>query len=417
MIGGELIATGSSSCVLTPNIPCKKNGTVKKDRISKIIYSEDAIYESIGEKRMNEKIKKIKGYSSWAVIFDEYCKPMKKEILSEYDEEGLSDCLDNEEPYLVEDFDENSYMMNGIYGGITLDGYFEQVFNKKIKKSKAFNNEFYDLMRRMEPLFSGLKKMNENNIIHNDIKPNNIVLHKGVFKYIDFGLSAMKSNKQHFKQRSLDELKTNRIYTFYPIEYLLYYASQDKLNEELRNIYNGQHRRNYEHLNQVNMLFGSYGTDVYESVSSDLRKKKIKETKMIQSIDVYSLGILVPLLFLFHTQLWNTKNPSETLKQVIDGNELVKDFFHLFGQMVNPSSNQRITSNDASIQFKRLLKKYHPKRKNKSKVKKNNSKKGRKLSRKVSRKTKKRSMKRSMKRRKNSTPRIIERVNMRREAY
>jgi serine/threonine protein kinase len=408
MNGGELIATGSSSCVLTPNIPCKRNGKMKKDRISKIIYSEDAIYESIGEKRMNEKIKKIKGYSSWAVIFDEYCKPMKKEILSEYDEEGLSDCLDDEEHYLVEDFDENSYMMNGMYGGITLDGYFEQVFNKQIKKSTGFNNEFYDLMRRMEPLFSGLKKMNENNIIHNDIKPNNIVLHKGVFKYIDFGLSAMKSNKQHFKQRSLDELKTNRIYTFYPIEYLLYYASQKKLNEELRNIYHGQHRRNYEHLNQVNMLFGSYGTDVYESVSSDLRKKKIKETKMIQSIDVYSLGILVPLLFLFHTQLWNTKNPSETLlKQVIDGNELVKDFFHLFGQMVNPSSNQRITSNDASIQFKRLLKKYHPKKKKNEKK----SKKVKKISRKKSRKTKKRSIKR-----RKITP-FIERVNMRREAY
>ena len=411
MNGGELIATGSSSCVLTPNIPCKRNGKMKKDRISKIIYSEDAIYESIGEKRMNEKIKKIKGYSSWAVIFDEYCKPMKKEILSEYDEEGLSDCLDEEEPYLVENFDENSYMMNGMYGGITLDGYFEQVFTKKIKKSPGFNNEFYDLMRRMEPLFSGLKKMNENNIIHNDIKPNNIVLHKGVFKYIDFGLSAMKSNKQHFKQRSLDELKTNRIYTYYPLEYLLYYASQKKLNEELRNIYNGQHRKNYGHLNQVNMLFGSYGSDVYESVSGDLRKKKIKETKMIQSIDVYSLGILVPLLFLFHTQLWNEKNPSETfLKQVIDGNELVKDFFILFGQMVHPSSNQRITSNDASIQFKRLLKKYHPKKVKKEKK----EKKEKKISRKkISRKTKKR----SMKRRKNSTPRIIERENMRREAY
>jgi hypothetical protein len=156
------------------------------------------------------------------------------------------------------------------------------------------------------------------------------------------------------------------------------------------------------------MLFGSYGSDVYESVSGDLRKKKIKETKMIQSIDVYSLGILVPLLFLFHTQLWNEKNPSETfLKQVIDGNELVKDFFILFGQMVHPSSNQRITSNDASIQFKRLLKKYHPKKVKKEKKEKKISR------RKTSRKTKKR----SMKRRKNSTPRIIVRENMRREAY
>jgi serine/threonine protein kinase len=428
MKGGELIATGSSSCVLTPNIPCKKNGRISKDRVSKIIYSEDAIDESIDEKRMNGKIKQIKGHSSWAVIFDESCKPFKKEMLSEYDEVGISDCLDEEEDYaLVKEFDNNSYMMNGEYGGITLDGYFEQVFNKKIKKSTSFNNEFYDLMVRMEPLFLGLKKMNENNIVHNDIKPNNIVLHKGKFKYIDFGLSSMKSNKNHFKQRSLYELNTDRIYLYYPIEYLLYYASKNKLNEEISNIYKGKYRRNYENFIKVSMLFGSYGIDVYDSVTRGLKNNEIKETKMIQSIDVYSLGILVPVLFLFHTQLWNEKNPSEKFsKDVANGNELVNDFFFLFGQMVNSSSNQRITAKDALIKFKILLNKHRPKKKKSKQVrkvsrkkdrkttKKKKSKQVRKVSRKKDRKTTEREKKSIVRR--NRVP-FIERVNMRREAY
>ena len=61
-------------------------------------------------------------------------------------------------------------------------------------------------MEKMEPLFLGLKAMNDNKIVHNDIKYNNIVLHNGVFKYIDFGLSNVSSKKQHFKNRSLEEL-------------------------------------------------------------------------------------------------------------------------------------------------------------------------------------------------------------------
>ena len=62
------------------------------------------------------------------------------------------------------------------------------------------DKQFLKLMNMMEPLFLGLKKMDEKNIIHNDIKPNNIVVHDGVFKYIDFGLPGQLSDKNHFRE-------------------------------------------------------------------------------------------------------------------------------------------------------------------------------------------------------------------------
>ena len=115
-------------------------------------------------------------------------------------------------------------------------------------------------------------------------------------------------------------------------------------------------------------------------------------------------------------ELWNEKNPSETfLKHVINDNELVKDFFSLFGEMVHPSSNQRISVDNASSRFKGLLRKHNPKKGKKSKKEKKSSrekgkksKKLKKSSRKVSRKIKKRSIKRRQ-----ITP-FIARVNMRR---
>ena len=52
MYGGELIATGSDSCVFVPNFPCKREGKVDNNRVSKIIYSEDAEEDSQYEKKM-----------------------------------------------------------------------------------------------------------------------------------------------------------------------------------------------------------------------------------------------------------------------------------------------------------------------------------------------------------------------------
>lgn len=360
MFGGELVATGSSSCIFTPNLPCKKNDTTSNSRISKIVYSEGAIYESKDEKRMNNMIKKIKGYSKWALIFDEYCKPMSSDILETYDPSGMRDCFnEEEEQYLIDNFDKNSYMMNGPYGGITLSDYFEDVFYNKITMNITFKKHFYTLMEKMESLFLGLKVMNENNIVHHDIKYNNIVLDNGVFKYIDFGLSEISSKKTHFKNRSLEELNTSRIYLFYPLDYLLFYAGNNKILQELENIKNGNPRRNIFELNEILKLYMTDILNVYDNVSNDLLTKKITEKNMINMIDVYSLGILVPLLFLYSTKLGNYQNPSDTfIKNILSKSVMVQEFFALFGMMINSTLKDRIKPEYAYKEFKRLLKKY-----------------------------------------------------------
>ena len=246
---------------------------------------------------MNEAIQKIKGYSSWAIIFDQFCKPLPKHVLMDYDEEGLNDCI-GDDSYLQDDFDKHSYMMNGIYGGETMDDYFYRSFESKKMSLQEINKKFLEFMKMMEPLFLGLKKMGEKKIIHNDIKSNNIVVHDGVFKYIDFGLAGIVSDKQHFKQRSQDELRSNRIYLYYPLEYLLFYATKSQLDEELWKVENKQKRDNFDYLNSIHSIFGVDAIDIYYGTIYGLRNKEINETKMIKGIDVYSLGTLVPLLLL-----------------------------------------------------------------------------------------------------------------------
>ena len=349
MLGGELLATGSSSCIFNPNFPCKRNGIVDDERISKIIYNPGAKEESQHEKKMNEAIQKIRGYSSWAIIFDQFCKPFPKDVLSTYDKRGIDNCFDSESDDLDDEFDMNSYMMNGIYGGETLDDYFMNMFEDKQMSVPQRDKQFLKLMRMMEPLFLGLKRMSEKKIVHNDIKPNNIVVHDGVFKYIDFGLSGKVSNKKHFQQRSLDELRSNRIYMYYPLEYLLYYATKQQLDDELQRMNTKYVRNNYDLLENIHSIFGRDTFTIYHETVDQIRNKKINQTKMIKSIDTYSLGILIPMLFL----------RSEVIGAIQEGSPLMDDFYSLFGVMTSTFlPNIRITAENAYKQFKQLLNKY-----------------------------------------------------------
>ena len=58
-----------------------------------------------------------------------------------------------------DEFDENSYMMNGIYGGETFDDYFMNMFEDKQMSVPQRDKQFLKLMRMMEPLFLVLKRM------------------------------------------------------------------------------------------------------------------------------------------------------------------------------------------------------------------------------------------------------------------
>ena len=74
MDGGKLLATGSSSCIFRPNIPCKgdkKEGT--DDKISKIVYGKKSDRYLKQEKKLNGIIQTIKGYEKWALIYDNFC--------------------------------------------------------------------------------------------------------------------------------------------------------------------------------------------------------------------------------------------------------------------------------------------------------------------------------------------------------
>lgn len=352
MEGGKIIGKGSRSCIFKPNIPCynQTEKVIDEDKISKIMYGEKSKGKSEYELKINNEIKKIRGHKNWAVIFDKQCEPPIYDDILKY-EPDIKKCVYGSSESISSNSLDNNYMLVGDYGGITLEDYFNSLFYKKVS-NKVLEKNFLDLMNKLKTLFTGVKSMLKNKIIHNDIKYNNIVLDKDKFKLIDFGLSGKLSNKDHFKQRSKKEFNTSRIYIFYPLEYILFYANKRQLNDELAYIQNAKERHFTYDLKLISHIFGYDYYETWTTIVERIQKKLVNEEEMIKSIDIYSLGIIIPILFIHN----NVNSPFPYEKS-----EMIADFYKIFGLMINPhsESNNRVSFDTIYRKFNALLKKYN----------------------------------------------------------
>ena len=349
MKGGKLIGTGSSSCVFLPNIPCKTNGNISQNRVTKLLYHYDSKELSKYEKKQSDTIKKINGYKDWAIIYDEFCEAPKPGIVKNLDPEGYIDCFGDNDNFYDLYTEDNPYdyaeLLTSDYGGDTLKKKFREMFpNPSTPKNTILN--FKDLLRMCEPLFLGLKEMNSNNIIHNDIKTINIVESDNKFKYIDFGLANKASNIKHFRERSINEASTSRLYYYYPLEYIYFYMEKDTLQTEL--VMNIRYRRNYNILKDIYEMFDYNIDDVCLDILDKLTSSHYKIKDVIKKIDVYSLGIQIPVLF-YENSL------SYILKM---NNPIIYDFFELFKKMINPNLDERLTAKEAYEEYVLLMKKH-----------------------------------------------------------
>ena len=195
---------------------------------------------------------------------------------------------------------------------------------------------------------SGEKAISEletHNLIHNDIKSDNIVLHNNSFKLIDFELTDKVSKPKVFQERSLQEFYNNRLYFVYPLDYLFYSVIDEEIQKEIVSIYKRKHCDDYI------SIHNSFQRDTLTSINNvieTLLQESIPYRKIIKKIDVYSLGIIIPYLFLKFSSI---KNPH---KQDV----MISDFYNLFALMTDPLSKSRISSKKSYQLFTSLLKKY-----------------------------------------------------------
>jgi len=184
--------------------------------------------------------------------------------------------------------------------------------------------------------------MKKNNIIHNDIKYDNILLHDKVFKFIDFGLSGVSSNINHFKNRSLSEKRSSRFYIWYPLEYIFNDIKNKEIDDEIYRLQSSNPRKGTDLLDIINNIYGRKQIDLFMEY---YHKKPIHMKELIKGIDSYSLGIMIPALFLTKS---NVNFPFEHSKKI-------KNFYILFGKMIEPDYRNRISAENILKEYNRIL--------------------------------------------------------------
>ena len=361
MIGGDLLATGSSSCIIKPSIPCKGKKTPRNSKkISKIVFGKKSKEYTKLEKHIDDILDNIPNNEDWRLDLNYVCKPPGFKDSVKIDEEiyeCLGDASDFNNKSKINQFDKNSIMLVGDYGGQTMEEYFENLFDNPTENIKNIEKKFLDFMIKLDKLFYGLVQLKNNKISHLDIKSNNIVIkdNKSNFKFIDFGLSFKYKNLKHFKKRAYTEAHTKRMYLYYPPEFL-YSQSSDK---ELKELINDLETKSFEFIKKYSdiykIIYNFFDRDAKLSMINILTNYldpvwKSDFTRIITKVDVYSLGILIPLLF----------HNNEILERVKES-DMLKEFFSLFSLMSSPLYIYRIDIENAYILYKGLIEKFSKK--------------------------------------------------------
>lgn len=183
----NIIGEGSYGCVHSPSIHCKtppKPNFDYKNYVSKIMKTTNAEQE-LAEFLIIGNIDPTNEYHLGEPIL---CKPNLDETNTKND---IKKCKHIKYDDLIADPDKYSLLVL-TFGGPDLKSFCKNELVKYLKKDKQKRIDNFWL--EVHQLIKGLKAFKDNHIVHNDIKPHNILFNTttGKMKYIDFGLMRTK---------------------------------------------------------------------------------------------------------------------------------------------------------------------------------------------------------------------------------
>jgi serine/threonine protein kinase len=360
-IGGKILGKGSFGYVYKPGFKCNQQKGINKNNVTKVFFSEESVKEAKDELFIDNKIKQIKGYNQWCHIWTSYCNAPQYDKLHKLDKD-IEESL-NDSNMSKSQFDKYSKMLQGTYGGVDLRTKMETDFTKDVFDSPTkFTHVFLNLMKLMKPLFMGLVALHTNEISHNDIKADNIMVDDTTgCKYIDFGLASHYSNDNFFKKRGMSEFACDRVYPPYPYEFIYLYANKELLEEEKEakklDIYRELHDR-YVQVHEglfKRMKTKHYTLTLINRYIKEITKiNKYERNGIIAGLDTYGLGMLIP------RNLWKLAkkyNKVSKLRELLYNTKL-RSFTELFYVMTEPNHYDRIGPQEAYRRYLELEKLY-----------------------------------------------------------
>ena len=324
---------GTYGCVVIPGYDCQNN-LLNDDTVTKLFADKDG-YEL--EYKIQETIKRLDNESRFTIKMIDKCELTNKDI--------LSTITDFYKCPLITSETINVYQITYEYGGKELPDLFisTETFNS-IKILKQFVN-----------MFEGLCILDENNIIHQDVKQNNILYDekKQKFNLIDFGLYTTKDKVYENLIHNINYVK----YIYYPPEYSFFYYKYYNIPIETisTKLYIINVEKDIDFLLKVKPIALKYKIailKVYNSLNKSNNELKAIYDKFsinqpfVYKIDVYMLGLT---LFDFMINIFCNLNSQDKI------NIIPVKIFDLIIKMTEIDPYKRITIQEATQIYKSLF--------------------------------------------------------------
>jgi serine/threonine protein kinase len=357
--GGSLLGEGAYGCAFRPALACSRNTRNRPDQISKLMEGEDAVQEL----KQRDLFYKIDPDQKYFLYPFEICDPK----MPFRPTNNVKKChVPMEVMKILQSFD----------GGQGVD------------KIRLTVDQYIPFFASLSNLFEGLEKAHNHGIVHNDIKPDNIVIldTDSGFKtrFIDFGLSfkwddldsIAKDKKSPVTRNVRGSSVFDNNYRYWSIE--IHFVNQNPLRNKrklIQEFYNsviiGDKAIPYRiffkktPLGEKPIIDEAY-LNWLEGV---LNKMSVHERYAIifTNDDVFSMGRA--LAEIFYQRCGQRDEGMSTVRIKIDSNplhlsslkqqEFAKDvstpFFSLVRQMMYPDIRTRISISDARTIYNKIV--------------------------------------------------------------
>jgi serine/threonine protein kinase len=355
----DVIGEGSYGCVHKPSLKCKNKPKLSyKNKVSKVLLKSAAKTELKEYRNLKDADKKNEFYVG---------KPVSCEIEDiPANIDSIKKCTIGSD--VINDLKQHKLIIMGD-GGINIEDYVKKI--KRWTPSNASRKDTELFLLESLRLFTGLIKFKENDLVHHDLKPQNIVYNEAENRvnYIDFGLMTSKTKLIEESSKSANHMGTFHWSFPWELEYsdkTLFTKLKNKNRQFRETIYNGliedfvnRNKKNKRVENMHNYFYyvlnpkinrddyrkdrAIYLNDYKRFLIDGVDTYKYDEflEKSTDTIDSYGLGFTMMHWLIYAKPFLET--------------QLVDRLYVLYYQMITPNLIGRLRIEEASSQLEHIL--------------------------------------------------------------